>query len=225
MSPFPNVPQNFISVRVGFSPGTPFSQTKAVGDHILEQAEALNKNAELLEKNGNKPFIREINRTLNETRVSVFVGLTENEQRQISADTVAEVLREMVGPVPEAQSFSLNASMSGGGPEITLNLNLLENRRDIQQAAVDSVSQALAAFPGVLNVRSNLASERTEVEIELKPYAETMGITLGEVAKQVRQGFYGEEIQRIPRAKEDVRVMLRYLADERQTLGNRKTKF
>ncbi|SMF38693.1 Multidrug efflux pump subunit AcrB [Alteromonadaceae bacterium Bs31] len=218
LSPFPNVPNSFIIVNVGFAPGTPFSQTKAVGDRILAQAEALNSNKELLDQNNNKHFIREINRTLNETNITVFVGLTENEQRTVSVETIGEVFRELVGPVPEALSYSLNASMTGGDPEITLNLNMLENRRDIQQLAVNDVVEALSAFPGVFNVRSNLASERTEVEIELKPNAETLGITMGDVARQVRQGFYGEEIQRIPRAKEDVRVMLRYMADERQTL-------
>src|SRR5690606_17408157 len=100
----------------------------------------------------------------------------------------------------------------------TLNLNMLDNQREVQQAAVNSVVKALSAYPGVLNVRNNLDSERTEVEIELKPHAESLGISLGDVASQIRQGFYGDEIQRIPRAKEDVRVMLRYSAEERRTL-------
>jgi len=218
--PFPNVPQNFIMVNVGFSAGTPFSRVKATADHILEQSEALNSDAELLAKNEGQPFIRELNRSLNNTSATIFVGLTEPEDRVIDVETVAEKFRKMVGPLPEAQNYSLNASMSGGGPEITLNMNMLENRREVQQAAVDNVIEALSAYDGVFNVRSNLDAERTEVEVELKPYAQTLGITLGDVARQVRQGFYGEEIQRIPRAKEDVRVMLRYDAEERQTLDS-----
>lgn len=97
-------------------------------------------------------------------------------------------------------------------------MNLLDNARAAQSSATNDVIKALESYPGVFNARSDLDSERTEVEILLKPHAETLGITQGELARQVRQGFYGEEIQRIPRPREDVRVMLRYPAEQRQTL-------
>ncbi|WP_341939509.1 efflux RND transporter permease subunit [Marinimicrobium sp. C2-29] len=218
MNFFPNVPQPMVMVNVGFSDGTPFSRTQAVAEHIRQQVEVLSEDLALLEKNDGQPFIREVNRNLNGTNATVFVGLTPDEERDVSSAEVADRLRELVGPLPEAQSYSLSGAMSGDGPDITLNLTMLENRREIQQAAVDDVSKALAAYPGVFNVRSNLDSERTEVEVALKPHAQSLGISVDDVARQVRQGFYGEEIQRIPRAKEDVRVMLRYSAQERRTL-------
>lgn len=215
---FPNVPQPMVMVNVGFADGTPFERTRAVAEHISEQVDVLSEDPDLLEKNNGQPFIREVNRSLNGTNATIFVGLTEDETRDISSAQVADRLRELVGPLPEAQSYSLSGAMSGGGPDITLNMNMLDNRRESQQAAVAEVTKALGAYPGVFNVRSNLDSERMEVEVELKPYAETLGISRADVARQVRQGFYGEELQRIPRAKEDVRVMLRYTEDERRTL-------
>ncbi|TVZ39557.1 multidrug efflux pump subunit AcrB [Alteromonadaceae bacterium 2753L.S.0a.02] len=218
MRPFPSVPNNFIIVNVGFAPGTAFERTKGVADRILKYAESLNDDPELLKLNNGQPFIREVNRSLNNTYTSVFVGLTEPEVRTITVDQVADKLRKLIGPLPEAQSYSLSGAMSGGGPEITLNLSMLENRQELQQIAVNDVVAALSSYPGVFNVRSNLDSERTEIDVQLKPNAENLGITVGQVARQVRQGFYGEEIQRIPRAKEDVKVMLRYLEAERETL-------
>lgn len=215
---FPNVPQPMVMVNVSFPEGYSYERTMAMAQHMRDQVDVLLADKDLLEKNEGKSFIREINKSVNGTSVTLFVGLTLDEERSVPASDVAEKLRELIGPLPEAQSYSLNASLSGGGPEITLNMNMLDNSREAQQAAVNDVTKALGAYDGVINVRSNLDSERTEAEIELKPYAETLGITLGDVARQVRQGFYGDEIQRIPRAKEDVRVMLRYLAEERQTL-------
>ncbi|WP_347330368.1 efflux RND transporter permease subunit [Marinimicrobium locisalis] len=218
LSFFPQVPQPMVMVNVGFSQGTPFSRTEAVAQHIRDQVEVLSQDPELLEQNRGQSFIREVNRSLNGNNATIFVGLTKDEDRHVASAAVADRLRELVGPLPEAQSYSLNATMSGGGPDITLNLNLLDNRRETQQAAVDQVVEALSRYPGVFNARSNLDSERMEVEVELKPHAESLGITQGDVARQVRQGFYGEEIQRIPRAKEDVRVMLRYPEEDRRTL-------
>ncbi len=217
-SMFPQVPQPMVMINVGYPEGYAFEKVSAVAQHIRDQVDVMTKDETLLQKNGGRPFIREINKSLNGSNITVFVGLTKDEVREVPAADVAEKLRELIGPLPEAQSYSLNASLSGGGPEITLNMNMLDNHRDIQQQATEEVVAALAAYPGVINVRNNLDAERMEVEIELKPYAETLGITLGDVAQQIRQGFYGDEIQRIPRAKEDVRVMLRYSAQERKSL-------
>lgn len=222
MSPFPNVPQPMVMVNIGFADGTPFHKVQQIAQHIRDQADILNEDAELREKNGGQSFIREMNKSLNGMNATIFVGLTPDEERTVNSADIVKRFRELVGPIPEAQSFSLNASLSGGGPEITLNLNILENLREVQQAAVDDVTQALSSFEGVFNVRSNLDTERTEVDITLKPTAEPLGLALSDVVRQVRQGFYGEEIQRIPRAKEDVRVMLRYPMEERQALDTLK---
>ncbi|WP_045858990.1 efflux RND transporter permease subunit [Teredinibacter purpureus] len=215
---FPNVPRPFVMVEAAYADGTPFATTRDAAQFVRDQVDVLATDKELLEKNGGKPFLREVNRTLNGTSFSIFVGLTELEERTVTTGDVADALRKLVGPMPEAKRFSLVGSLSGGAPDISLNLNLLENRQGVQKAAIDDITAALESYPGVFNVRSNLDSERTEIEIDLKPYAETLGISLGDIAQQVRQGFYGDEIQRIPRAKEDVRVMLRYHAEERQTL-------
>lgn len=220
---FPNVPQPFVMVNIGFPEGTPFARTKTTAQHILTQATALSTDPELLEKNGGRPFIDELSRSVEGTSATIFVGLTPDEERSLSSEEVAEALRQAVGPLPEAQSYSLNSSMNGEAPDIALNLTMLHNQREIQQSAVDDVLQALSSYSGVVNARSDLDSERTEVEIELKAHAQTLGVTLADVAGQVRQGFYGEEIQRIPRAKEDVKVMLRYAAQERETLDTLDT--
>ncbi len=215
---FPNIPSPMVMIHVGFVEGTPFKTTQRVAQHIRDQVDVMSVDKDLLDKNGGKPFIREINRSLNGTRITIFVGFTPSEERTVSSLDVAATLKKLIGPLPEAQSYSLDANFGGSDPDIALNLNLLNNMRGIQQGAVDEILKTLSSYPGVINARSNLDSERTEVELELKPYAETLGITLSDIATQVRQGFYGVELQRIPRAKEDVKVMLRYLAEERQTL-------
>lgn len=214
----PEVPSTFVRVNVSFAEGTAFERTVEMSQYIRDQVEVLRADPELIAKNKGQPFIREVNKSANGIGATVFVGLTEAESRTVAISDVADRLRELIGPIPEAQSYSLNASMNGSGPDITLNLNVFDDSRSIQQAAVDDVLKVLAAYDGVENARSDLESERAEVEIELKPYAEALGLTLNDIAQQVRQGFYGNEIQRIPRGKEDVRVMLRYSAQERHSL-------
>ena len=55
--------------------------------------------------------------------------------------------------------------------------------------------------------------------INLKPYASQVGVRLSDVARQVRQAFYGEEAQRIQRNSDTVKVMVRYPVEERRAIS------
>ncbi len=215
---FPEVPQAFVIVNVSVPEGSPFSESKKLADYIEKVANELREDSVLLKENKNEPFITSIKNLANENTGRIFIGLTAAEVRNVSTKKVADRLREQLGPLPQAKTLSLNFTGNGGQPDIQLNLNLRSNDRGDQQNAVDAIVKVLAAYPGVENVRSDLENARTEVEVNAKPYSEILGISLRDMAKQVRQGFYGEEVQRIPRAKEDARVMLRYTAEERSSL-------
>ena len=58
------------------------------------------------------------------------------------------------------------------------------------------------------------------MKLGIKPAAETLGLTLEDLGRQVRQAFYGEEAQRIQRGRDDIRVMVRYPADQRRSVGD-----
>ena len=45
-------------------------------------------------------------------------------------------------------------------------------------------------------------------------------VTFEDLGRQVRQAFYGEEVQRIQRGRDDVRVRARFPREERRSLGN-----
>ena len=64
------------------------------------------------------------------------------------------------------------------------------------------------------------APGKQEMKLGITPTAETLGLTLQDLGHQVRQAFYGEEAQRIQRGRDDIRVMVRYPADERRSLGD-----
>jgi multidrug efflux pump subunit AcrB len=215
---FPNVPSFFIMVDVDFPDGSPYQYSIDLTEHMQTQARKLDTDESLLALNEGKPFIREVSATLSGNHINMFVGLIPAEQRVIGLDPVVARLKELIGPLPEAKSYSLTASLGSNAPAIELNLRMLSNQVDIQNQAVADVTKILSAYPEVNNVRSNLDTGRLEVELALKPYAETMGITMAEIATQVRQSFYGEEVQRIPRSKEDVKVMLRYPLEQRSSL-------
>ena len=79
--------------------------------------------------------------------------------------------------------------------------------------------QRLAEYPGVIDITDSFRGGKPEIELALRPSAESLGLSLEDLGRQVRQGFFGEEAQRIQRGRDDVRVMVRYPKEERQSLG------
>ena len=81
------------------------------------------------------------------------------------------------------------------------------------------IRERLADYPGVVDIGDSFRAGKREIKLEILPAGEALGLTLGMLAMQVRQSFYGEEVQRIQRGRDDVKVMLRYTESERRTLG------
>jgi multidrug efflux pump subunit AcrB len=78
----------------------------------------------------------------------------------------------------------------------------------------------LAEYPGVIDISDSFEEGKLEMKLALKPEVRTLGLTLNDLARQVRQGFYGEEVMRIQRGRHEIKVMVRYPEQERQSVGN-----
>ena len=59
--------------------------------------------------------------------------------------------------------------------------------------------------------------------MNVKEAARPLGITLADLARQVRQAFYGEEAVHIQRGRDDLKVRVRYSEPERRTLSTIET--
>ncbi|MEJ2111971.1 MAG: efflux RND transporter permease subunit [Acidobacteriota bacterium] len=82
------------------------------------------------------------------------------------------------------------------------------------------LQRVLAAYPGVYDISDSFRAGKKEVKLRIKPEAEVLGLSQWDLARQVRQAFYGEEAQRIQRGRDDVRIMVRYPRDRRVSLGD-----
>jgi len=91
-------------------------------------------------------------------------------------------------------------------------------RFDDLSPAVDDLNEELRTYETLYDVLDNLQSATDEIQMTLKPGAAQLGLTLSDVSRQVRQAYFGEEVQRLPREGNDVRVMVRYPKASRKTL-------
>ncbi len=143
--------------------------------------------------------------------------IIDGEKRKQSTKEIAELFRERLGEIPDAEEINVGYTINDGGPDFSFGVE--SNNLDELRVSTVDIQNYLRSLPGLYDVRNSLQSETPELRISLRPGAERFGLTLGEVTRQVRQAFYGEEAQRLPRNGEDVRVMVRFPEAARQSLA------
>lgn len=140
------------------------------------------------------------------------------ERGQISSAVIRDRWREKVGTIPDALELTYVSDAFSAGDAI--NYRLEGRNEDNLKIAASQLKGELAQYPGVFDISDSFRAGKQEVQIQILETGKTLGLTLNDIATQVRQAFYGAESQRIQRGTDDIRVMVRYPEEERQSLGN-----
>jgi multidrug efflux pump subunit AcrB len=212
---FPRVNSDYVYANVEMPEGGPYAVTEMLRDRMIAAAEDLKVAWNSRPEFAVTPAVSHVSAVAEANRITMVIGTVSEE---VDTEELAQDFRERVGAVPEAKSIRMDFTIRDPGKPIKLVLASRSTEELV--GVVPDVRRALASYPGVFDISDSFDSARDEVVLELKPAAETLGITLAQVARQVRQAFYGAEAQRIPRGREDVKVMVRYPESERRSIGN-----
>jgi len=148
----------------------------------------------------------------------VFVQLLESEKREVSASHLVQLWRERVGLIPDAETVTFQSDLFRAGNPVEVHMSLKEE--DQLEAAVERLKKELRSYPGAFDVADSFLPGKPEMRITLKPSARSLGLTLEDLARQVRHAFYGAEALRFQRDWDEVKVLVRYPERERKSLGN-----
>jgi multidrug efflux pump subunit AcrB len=149
----------------------------------------------------------------------VVLELAPVEERNfLSAKEVAHRWRELVGNIPDAVKLSFTADAFSVGEAI--NYELSSRDPAVLRGAAADLRSELSRYVGVYDIGDSFRAGKQEIKLSLLPEARNLGLTLADLASQVRSAFYGYEAQRIQRGQDDVRVMVRFPEAERTSIGN-----
>jgi len=144
--------------------------------------------------------------------------LGAEERGEISSIELKNRWRQLVGEIPGVSSLTFESEWRSVGEDI--NVELTHDDFDMLLAAAEQLKLILRDYEGVTDIKDSFEEGKREVKLAVKDAGRTLGLTLADLARQVRQGFYGEEAQRIQRGKNDIRVMVRYPEDQRTSLAD-----
>ena len=153
----------------------------------------------------------------NTAEVVMYLAPFEARGRILS-EGIRDQWRDRVGTIPDALELTFVSDVFSAGDALNFRL---EGRNEANlQIAANQLKEELARYPGVFDITDSFRAGKQEVQISILERGRTLGLTLNDLATQVRQAFYGAQSQRIQRGPDDIRVMVRYPEDERRSLGN-----
>ena len=153
----------------------------------------------------------------------VALSLRASESREIDRAEILNLWREAVGDIPAANQLTYHSSIRDSGPDISIDLTG-KNTQQLAMAA-KSLKQQLRSYAGTHDIQDSYEAGKREIRLRLKPESKHLGLNTQLLARQVRQAFYGEEVQRIQRGRDDVRVFVRYPKNQRESLYFLETMF
>ncbi|WP_417360446.1 efflux RND transporter permease subunit [Gallaecimonas pentaromativorans] len=215
---FPNIPSDFVQGRLEMVSGTASTQTNQTLEKLQE---ALWRVDDRLKRETGNRVVKHVyvwNQSTTEGRF--VVELTSSESRSIGTFKLADMWRQEIGQLPGVKTLKINASINGDSGGGAIAFTIRGKNLDELKAATGELKAAMAKYDGVFDIEDSLSSGNLEVRLKIKPAAQALGLSLTDLARQVREGFYGAEVQRIQRDDEEVKVMVRYPLAERESLAN-----
>ncbi len=146
-----------------------------------------------------------------------WINLVDSENREISTNALTRRWRKKVGTIPDAETITYRSELHSAGNPIEVHLS--SDDHDQLLAAVQDLKMELRTYPGVFDIGDSFLPGKKEMQLKLKPAARSLGLTLDDLARQVRHAFYGAEALRMQRGKDEIKVMIRYPEAERRSLG------
>jgi multidrug efflux pump subunit AcrB len=217
---FPTIPSDFVMASVELEPGSSLSQRDKAMDTLLDAMYRMDE--QLTRETGSGVISHAVAFDQGSLGGQVFAELSKGESREVTDTEIQRRWREFMPEIPGVKTMNFNAP---GGPGGGSDLSFEFSSSDITQLELISkdVKAALAEYNGVSDINDTFAGGADEIQLQLKPQAEALGITLQQLGQQVRYGFYGAEVQRVQRDDEEVKVMVRYPKEERNSIGHLET--
>ncbi len=228
---FPKGESNWIIADASYPLGTPFYLTEEAIERLEKKAFDLDRElARYTPKNVN--LVKNVfsmvgvipRRDYKPAQIGSHVGevwieVASSEQRpHLSTAVILNKWRDLIGDIPGLESLTFS-TLEGGPAGNPIEVQLSGQDFDQLQQAAEEVKKEIGTYPGTFDITDNFRPGKQERRVRIKPGARSLGVTMRDIARQVRQAFYGEEALRIQRGSDDVKVMVRYTDRDRRSIS------
>jgi multidrug efflux pump subunit AcrB len=210
---FPALEPPYARVQIEMPAGTSADVANEIRYKIIDKAVEF---AKKWETEGKTYPIKNYTSWMNGGTINIFFVLPSSADRDYSIGEFSQALGDYIGPLPEADNISVGGWQFGGSP-----ISVRFSSADYSQLlkAKDLLKDELKKIDGVKDIRDDTPLGNNEFIVELKPKGKALGFTLRDLTTQLRQGFYGQEVMRLQRGRDEVKIWVRFTKKDRVSIS------
>ena len=209
MITMPRLESDYASVRAYLPFGSSQQKVRSVCDYLLEKAE------EVVAENGGDQLSKGVFAEIDEDEVDIRIYLTEPKKRPISTTRATQLWREKAGQIPGLQSLLFESDRGGPGSGAALTVELSHRDIEVLDRASEKLAGILEDFSNVKDIDDGYTPGKQQLNFKIKPEGRSLGLTARDIARQVRNAFYGAEAVRQQRGRNEIRVRVKRPMEQR----------
>jgi len=183
--------------------GSPLARAVAVRKRLETAARAV------AEEYGGEQLLEGVFAVIRENEIELSAYLTDADARPISTSQFASLWREEAGQIPGLESIRFEADAVGPSRGKSLTVELTHRDIPTLDRASADLAARLATFPNCKDIDDGYTPGKEQLNFTLKPEGHSLDLTVREVARQVRDAFYGAEALRQQRGRSEIKVKVR----------------
>lgn len=206
---FPQIASDQVVIELKMPEGTQVSITDSIATLIEEKAWITNKEF-TAEHPENLQVVENIVKKIGpgSATASISLNLLPGEFRNIPSLKIANSVQEKVGEVYGVESLLFGSGGNFGGDPVSL--SLLGNDIDDLQSVTRELKSELGKLTALKDIKDNDPAGIKEIKLELKNNAYLLGLNTQSVMRQIRNSFYGYQVQRFQRGQDEIKVWVRF---------------
>lgn len=206
----PSAEADWVNVQAVFPYDAPLSENDRVRRIIEDAAEKV-----IAENGGEKTSSGIISMVNGASQLNFTTLLTPPDQRDISTQDFADAWRKAAGEIVGLESLRFESAQLGPHSGKPLEIKLSHRDMDVLEAASNSLAKALHGYDGVIDIDDGFSEGKPQFDFTILSRGRSLGITAGDLGRQVRNAVYGAEALKQQRGRDTVSVMVRLPQSER----------
>ena len=237
---FPQIESDELTISLEMPIGTAFSETEHAVNQILEAGVGVRNHYDSLagfsdSKIGSSSIFKSMSVTIGGKRNSrngphgsdentiashiaqIEVQLVPSAKRSVGSSEIEREWQKAVGVIAGANKVAFESSLVRDGED--LNIQLAHRDTQTLEDASEDLKAQIKQIAGVYEVVDTSEPGKQEFVYRPNVAGEAAGLTPLDLGRQLRGLFFGSEVQRIQRGRQEIKVMVRYPESEIKNLA------
>ena len=214
---FPIVESDYADAQLVLPYGTSVAKTEAIMRRLEVCAD------QVIDESGHPELVRavlsDVGRSGSHTgRVRVELAEPDIRRKIMGTEEFTSRWRERMGEVPGVEYLRFSSESGGpGGRGRALTIELSHRNIEVLERTSGELAEIIGTYPGVADVDDGFRPGKQQLDFSLTAKGKSLGLTPRDVARQVRHAFYGAEVLRQQRGRNEIKVMVRLPEEERSS--------